>query len=399
MKLVLALLALGLASTVGCSEERPRPDANPTGRLHPSGILDENSDNFHGRLLAREGYDFAVCARCHGEDFRGGIAEASCFDCHADGPTTCATCHRTDNEQDAHQVHREGSVECAECHVVPAAWDAEGHVRRNGRLDPLPAEVTFGELAALPTPDRKGPPTFADGRCDNVYCHGDALPPAGGANLRPAWEAPPVRTCDRCHGAPPPDHAPFPVEQCRGCHPTGAAHIDGTIEVGRTDGCDGCHGRAGDPAPPVDLSGNEFTTALGVGAHQAHLEGPSRLRGPIPCITCHLVPTAISTPGHIDSVQPAEVHANVGWNRTTATCGVWCHGTVSPVWTSGGGAACGTCHGVPPATPVHAGATSLSSCATAGCHSSSIDSFGNFLFTTGPDGPVSEHIDGDVDVF
>lgn len=394
----LAILALAVGVTFGCSEERPRPDANPTGRLHAPGILDPADDDWHGHLLAREAYDFEQCAQCHGQDLGGGAAP-SCRTCHTDGPTTCATCHRGDTEGDAHPIHRAAGVGCAECHVVPAAWDAEGHVRRDGELDAPPAEVTFGALAALPTPQRQGPPTFDGGRCANVYCHGDALPPSGGINLRPAWDATPVQACDRCHGGPPPDHAPYPPAQCRGCHP--GAHIDGTLQVGGP-ACDSCHGGAGDPAPPVDLSGNQFTTALGVGAHQAHLDGPSRLRGPIPCSTCHLVPLAVDTPGHIDTLQPAEVIAEIGWDRTAQTCGAWCHATassptLSPPWTAGGGAVCGACHGVPPPTPSHAGVTSLPQCVS--CHARSIDMFGNFLFTTGPDGPVSEHIDGTVDVF
>jgi predicted CxxxxCH...CXXCH cytochrome family protein len=240
--------------------------------------------------------------------------------------------------------------------------------------------------------DRDGPPTFADGRCANVYCHGDALHAGGGANPRPVWTDAVVRGCDRCHGAPPPSHA---QDRCETCHPATAPHLDGAVQIGRTAGCDGCHGRAGDPAPPFDLDGNEFTTALGVGAHQAHLDAPSLLRGPIACTECHLVPASTLAAGHLDSPLPAEVTASLGWDRGAGTCGTaWCHGTAAPIWTLQAQDSCGSCHGVPPAS--HTPGLPLSSCTT--CHPRTIDAFGNFLFTTGPTGPVSEHIDGDVDL-
>jgi hypothetical protein len=105
------------------------------------------------------------------------------------------------------------------------------------------------------------------------------------------------------------------------------------------------------------------------------------------------VPAIVAAPGHLDSTRPAEVVAAVGWDRATATCGTWCHGTATPVWTQTGSAACGSCHGIPPATPVHASATSIATCAT--CHPRVVDTVGNFLFTGG----VSAHLDGDIDVY
>jgi len=359
----------------GCAEERARPEPNVTGRLHPPGITNEDSEYFHGRELARRDYDFSLCAKCHGEDFAGGTSKVSCLACHDDKPTACATCHREDVEAGAHAVHRTRGVACAECHTVPDSWNAEGHIRRGGSADPRPAEVVFGATAALTIDpaNRVGSPQYANGTCTNVYCHGDALA-AGGAATEPRWDAPVTGNCDRCHGAPPPSHA---QDRCVSCHPQTAPHIDGAIQIGRTAGCDGCHGGGGDPAPPFDLAGNEFTTALGVGAHQAHLAGPSLLRAPLACSECHAVPATVDALGHIDSPLPAEVAPAIGWSRVTGTCGTWCHGSATPVWTQQGGAACGTCHAVPPATPVHAGAT-VQTCST--CH------------------PSASHMDGDVDV-
>ncbi len=348
-----------------CAADRDRPEPNVTGRVHPVGILDEQSEQFHGKELARRDYDFALCAKCHGDDFAGGTSKVSCLDCHDDGPTACSTCHRESVERGAHALHRVKNVACAECHTVPTSWNSDGHVRRNGIVDPGPAEITFGALAA-----QTSTPAYTDGACSNVYCHGSSTP---------RWDAQPTGSCASCHGAPPASHA---QNQCATCHPVGAPHVDGALQIGRTAGCDGCHGSGGDPAPPFDLAGNEFTTALGVGAHQAHLNVPSQLRTPLQCSECHSVPASVTAPGHIDTALPAEVVAAVGWNRTTQTCGTWCHGTAAPVWTQQGGAECGTCHGVPPATAAHAGVTNVQMCSS--CH---------------PALPSASHMDGDIDVF
>jgi predicted CxxxxCH...CXXCH cytochrome family protein len=393
---VLAGLALG-----GCSDERSRPDAGPTVvSVHPAGILDPASDAFHGRDLRRRNWDFSVCARCHGDDFTGGAAQVSCLSCHTGGPTACTTCHGAGPTSNAHVVHRDvADLACSECHIVPARWDDEGHILSKGVAITGPANVTFGTRAGFTADpdDRKGPPTWQDGRCSNVYCHGDALHAAGGVAPEPRWDDPsPAGACNRCHGAPPPNHA---QSRCETCHPSSAPHIDGIVQVG-SGGCSGCHGDATSPAPPNDLSGNRLTTAIGVGAHRVHLDVPSRLRGPIACSACHLVPAQVGDPGHIDSQAPAEVNASLGWDRTAQTCETaLCHIAARPVWTQIGGATCGSCHGVPPATPAHRGvASSITSCVT--CHPQTVDATGTILLTAGPGATVtSKHINGVVDVF
>ncbi len=342
---------------LGCETERELPDAEPwSGTVHKSGILDETSDNFHGKEVARHNNDLAVCAKCHGDDLNGGAAHQSCMKCHQQGPTGCASCHQDGPTTGAHVVHRvDGKLACAECHRIPDTWTAPGHI------DAAPAEVTFGALAATRTT-----PSYEGGTC-TVYCHLDT---------RPTWTQTPVGGCDRCHGAPPPSHK---QSQCASCHAPSAPHIDGVVQVGSA--CDSCHGKNGDPAPPNDLSGNQFPSALGVGAHQIHLKVPSGLRAPIPCTECHVVPATVDAPGHIDSPLPAEVNSTLGWDRTAQTCATaWCHMTARPRWTESGGAVCGSCHGVPPATPSHTPDMPFTSCVN--CH---------------PPG-FTKHIDGVLDV-
>ncbi len=365
--------------------------------LHPGGVLDPSSADFHGLELEQRGWDFALCARCHGDDFAGTPAGPSCTTCHVEGPTACDTCHPARPTSGAHATHLATGVGCASCHQVPAVWNQEGHLRRGDAIDPAPAEVAMSGLAAVTAEpaDRSGPPTYdpATGTCAQVYCHGDVLGPTGAAAARPVWTADPPgpAACSSCHGAPPPSHA---RARCAECHPGGGQHLNGTMDIGvGAPGCSGCHGAPGSAAPPRDLDGDTLTTALGVGAHQAHLTGAHRLAAPIACVTCHLVPATVTAVGHLDSEDPAEVVAALGWDRSTATCATaWCHGPARPVWTTTDGAYCGSCHGLPPPGAPHVASMPLTACVT--CHPRTVDRFGNILITDGPGGPVSTHLDG-----
>jgi predicted CxxxxCH...CXXCH cytochrome family protein len=361
MRTALAIL-IGIAAAA-CSAER---DVTGTdGTMHGAGILDPASDDFHGKLAARVAYDLSTCARCH-DPAKPGAAPA-CARCHDDGPSGCTSCHAMPPATGAHRAHASsGSPDsCRTCHPTPAHWMDPGHVGAR-------AVIAFAPIA--------GPTASFDGaRCQNVACHGVAAP---------AWNGGPAEAaCGTCHGNPPANHAPGYA--CATCHPAGAAHVNGVLDVGV--GCDGCHGSAGSPAPPRDLGGNVFTTAIGVGAHQAHLNVPSRLRGPIACATCHAVPTAVGDAGHIDSGPPAEVDPAHAWDRSSATCATWCHGAARPTWTKTGQAVCGSCHGIPPATAAHAPDLQLTDCVT--CHSSSVDASGYPIVV---DGQPSEHINGRV---
>ena len=393
---------LVLLATAACSDPRVLSgpcDGDCTADVHAPGILDPASPGFHATVLRQLNWSFATCAGCHGADFGGGPAGVSCLGCHVAGPTACVTCHGAGPTSGAHGIHAApsiayaggASVACGACHVVPARWDDDGHIVHDGVAITTPAPVTFGARAGLTLAGaaRSGPPTYAAGTCTNVYCHGSELPAAGGADRAPRWAPPTVAApCTSCHGDPPPDHV---RSDCASCHPAGSPHLDGVVQLGT--GCDGCHGRAGSPAPPRDLTGNMFTTAIGVGAHQAHLLGSSRISAPVPCATCHRVPATIDAPGHIDTAPPAEVSVALGWDRTAQTCASsYCHGDARPVWTSSGQVSCGSCHGIPPATAPHTPGMPLTACAS--CHPGTVDAFGNIIVTSG----TSEHINGHVDL-
>lgn len=392
------VLAAAIAALGACSDVRTRPDAGTSAiSVHPAGILDTQSEEFHGKELRRLNWDFSVCAGCHGEDFTGGSAKTSCLTCHAQGPTACTTCHGAGPTSNAHGVHLQiARLACSECHVVPAHWNDDGHLLSGGVAITGPAKVTFGARAGLTLDpvDRSGPPAWDGAKCSNVYCHGDVLHAAGGTTTEPRWDDKAPAACDRCHGAPPPSHA---QSSCQTCHPADAPHVDGVVQVGRAPGCSGCHGDATSPAPPNDLSGNTDISAIGVGAHRAHVLVPTGLRGPIACATCHLVPTAIDDRGHIDSPPPAEVNAFLSWDRASQTCGSSpCHGPARPVWTQKGGVTCGSCHGVPPSAAPHTASMKLTDCTR--CHAATMDAFGTIILTSGPGGTTSKHMNGVVDV-
>jgi predicted CxxxxCH...CXXCH cytochrome family protein len=335
------LIALAV---IGCEQLRDRQLAMRDSLLHEPGIQDPESSEFHGALLRSTGYDFALCAKCHGERFQGGASQVSCVKCHEQGPTECSTCHREPDLE--HRAH--AAFDCGRCHEVPERWDAIGH------LDPPPAEVHFDEGGAFDANEK---------RCSDIACHGVATP---------TWRAGEGQAdCGTCHGIPPPSHA---SARCESCHPI-STHLDGVVQLGRSEeGCRGCHGEPDAPAP-------------GDRGHRVHLMPELHLSGPIACSDCHEVPEEIDSAGHLDSELPAEVFpaeiasislAFARGARPTFSEGscssTYCHGDATISW-SDGTIICGSCHGVPP--PSHEPSIELSDCAT--CHAN------------------AEHLDGNVD--
>lgn len=431
-------MVLVLVVASGCGEARPVgfPPATATG-VHPVGWANPASPSFHGAALEASGWNFAYCQKCHGDDFSGGKANVSCKGCHTEpgGPVGCTTCHAQPPPTGAHLTHVAGgalgkTLDCGECHVKPKRYGDVGHLfDADGTVIRGPARVVFGALASTALPTRTGPPAFDhdSGECANVYCHGGAFADTHARIVRPRWSdvGAGEAACGTCHGLPPSSHAPSST-QCSNCHAgvvaadgtivDSARHISGAAVLGDgSGGCSACHGSSANAAPPRDLAGHTDRSFVSVGAHQAHL-GASRLRGPLQCQECHAVPATVDEPGHIDHALPARVAfarlgaidgAQPSWNHAQATCsGVYCHGggarlssdaTPSlhrtPLWTgSSAEAACGTCHGLPPADGHHSPALPLSACA--GCHRGTVDPSGAIIVVAGS----SLHINGVVDV-
>ena len=252
------------------------------------------------------------------------------------------------------------NVQCSDCHVVPQAVGDLGHIDGDGT-----AELTFGPRA---TNNGQLTPAFDGTRCSNTYCHGSAI--AGGAQSSPEWTAVTGQNlpCGTCHGAPPPPpHADD--TDCGKCHPNvqaGSApnytmqapdlHIDGKVDTlpENQQQCWDCHGSENYPNPPRDLEGNTDYTYPGVGAHVAHTQpGPNFSQ--LYCSQCHVFPTAVDAPGHIDGDGQAELtfdglNPEASYDRATGTCNnVYCHsngrgdlGTMT--WTQDLQLGCDDCH-------------------------------------------------------
>lgn len=397
--------------------------------LHASGIMAPGHEDFHGALLRDNLYDLDACRQCHGEDLTGGGAEASCITCHSEGPDDCQTCHSDVMQQGAHARHMMPSPtlqpeQCETCHLVPTTLLSPNHVlTASGALDLAPVEVRLSLNAIGPKLDAPTP-SFDDTtqRCVNVYCHGGSFDDAAAQRSNPIWTAEGPMLCDSCHGQPPTAH---PGDNCVHCHlPSVSAdnmtvdltlHIDRIVQVGPPElGCGGCHGTPDNPAPGPDLEGRIDRTEVTVGLHDVHLFPRYGLRGPLACVDCHQMPENVLDDGHLNG-GPAEVFPNIPgvatmarsdgalptWNRETATCqDVYCHGggdqmglDTTPdliremVWNDPfrQQVYCGSCHGVPPTTPIHQSIVGIDRCGD--CHAGTVDSFGQIIVN-------GEHIDG-----
>lgn len=333
---------------LGCGAARP-VDGRPCGSasaceaIHPAGIADPASADFHGKLLQASGWDFGTCAKCHGADFAGGTSGKSCLKCHSDGPTACTVCHDQPPKTGAHVAHAR-KYDCTACHVKPASWNDTGHLFAADGSVITHAPVTV---------------SYDGTRCSNTYCHGDATP---------AWNGGPSEaTCGSCHRIPPANHASNRCGDCHGrvadnsAHLVGdALHADGKVSLGDDKGtCLSCH-----PTPG--------------GAHASHTQALHELAAPIGCTSCHVVPTSLNSPGHIDQPR-AQVFPSGGgsWDGTKCS-GTYCHGDATPTWVPGNGAAtCGSCHAVPPVDSAHLGVTSLADCAQ--CHPKTMNASGAIL--------------------
>jgi predicted CxxxxCH...CXXCH cytochrome family protein len=148
--------------------------------------------------------------------------------------------------------------------------------------------------------------------------------------------------------------------------------VNGTLDVTAMT-CSSCHGSATNAAPPAGTRGETATTTRAVGAHQAHLVGPTLRSTAIGCSECHTVPTAQDHANGTVGMTWGTLSRTGGFapTWTGTTCTNYCHGTslgaggtvTTPSWTGGASqVACGTCHGVPPPGP------HTTSTACGGCH-------------------------------
>ena len=187
-----------------------------------------------------------------------------------------------------------------------------------------------------------------------------------------------------------------------------ASNADGDADAEALTTCTLCHGDAanGNAAPPRSLLGLQAETDLPVGAHQKHLHRGAFAQA-IACSECHVVPASVYESGHIVALPARVVFGSLArtgglapaWDSSNGRCSAtYCHGAslgggsnTRPEWNQGAAqASCGTCHGLPPASPhpsVPAGLTT--SCFV--CHAGTVTPDGAILV----DGGL--HVNGTVD--
>ncbi|HET9594213.1 MAG TPA: CxxxxCH/CxxCH domain-containing protein [Anaeromyxobacteraceae bacterium] len=182
------------------------------------------------------------------------------------------------------------------------------------------------------------------------------------------------------------DDTTLTVASNAGNAPSASVALRATGYVAPAQSCTSCHGDASRTpssiaaAPPLDTKGNTLTASAGVGAHQSHLTS-TRITGvPVSCTDCHAAPTGTHPSGATEFAWSALARTgglSPTYDFVTSTCAsTYCHGATlvggtnkAPRWTQldGSQAACGTCHGIPPASPSHNGLTASSPCGN--CHS------------------------------
>ena len=198
------------------------------------------------------------------------------------------------------------------------------------------------------------------------------------------WTAPrsSQQACGSCHGLPPP--APHPQsDRCDACHsevidaeqrnrPAGPSRRRQASVCGRARARPAMEAMT-IPRPLLTPSATLQRARIGVGAHQAHLQGGAASRA-LACAECHSVPERVDSPGHADGL-PAEVAlsgvATTGgrmphWDRATMTCADgWCHGPglaslgPSPSWITTGPFGCTAATVLRPPRRIHKSATAL----------------------------------------
>lgn len=390
-----------------------------TGAAHPAGIVDPRSPDFHGRVLRAGRYtqmldatSSQACGLCHdGAPARpakvtaGAPGATACTTCHSDerGPLACNTCHGSgsriypgrdpcffpDDKGGAHAKHVEpssthaGGIACATCHPMPTADVISGR-HGNGSVD-----VSF-DVA------RAGPEVSYDPSTQTcaVTCHD-----RGGTAPRPTWAGTGAKGCNGCHSSPPAKHYPG---TCTTCHAEanadgtaltgGPLHVNGRVDLGNGNGtCSACHGKGTSPYPQT-------------AAHPSH-ESPT-LSSQVACESCHPVPSAVSSPGHLNGTveiaftgRAAARASTPVWNGSTCA-GVACHGAGldtprTPAWKDGSHAesACGTCHGIPPQNH-----TPASTCESAVCHGAEVAPTANGMPMITESGRAL-HVNGSIDHF
>ncbi|MFA5805619.1 MAG: CxxxxCH/CxxCH domain-containing protein [Melioribacteraceae bacterium] len=386
-KYYLILVAIVGLSFYSCSDIKDDLTAPSKISVHDLSFLNPGSLNFHAVTVKEKGLE--SCKQCHAAKFDGGTANKSCAtsNCH---PNIAVHQNGINNPASANYhgkyiaTKKIPMSDCNQCH---------GNNYTGGTASPActncHSKITTHKIG------------ISDPASSNF--HGKFI-----ASLN--WD---MTKCTGCHGNNYAGGVASP--SCNKCH----TNADGP------EACNTCHGNFSNPsliAPPVDRNRKTEVTLASVGAHSTHLLN-AKISPLVKCSDCHVVPTALNSPGHIDTTPKAEViltakysdyqNGNGTYDASTNKCSnTYCHGNFSfskatsqwsfaytadkiegenfqPTWNTVDGTqtACGTCHGLPPKGHM---AADLKACAT--CHQGVVDEYGKIIDKT-------KHMNGKIDVF
>lgn len=386
-KYYLILIAIIGLIFYSCSDIKDDLTAPSKISVHDVNVLNPVSFSFHGVTVKEKGLE--SCKQCHALKFDGGTAKVSC---------ATTNCHPNVS------VHQSGINN-------PTSPDFHGKYIANKNIPMSDCNQCHGNNYAG---------SITSPACTNCHTkitiHKDGIVDLASSNFHGKfiaslnWD---MTKCTECHGN---NYAGGVVSpSCNTCH----------INPGGPEACNTCHGNFSNPsliAPPVDINRKTDPQLASVGAHSTHLLNV-KIGSLLKCSECHVVPTALNSPGHIDNTPKAEVImttkysdfqiGNGAYDAGTNKCSnTYCHGNFSfpkstsewsfaytadkmegenfqPTWNKVDGtqAACGTCHGLPPRGHMDA---DLKGCAT--CHVGVVDKYGKIIDAT-------KHMDGKINVF
>ena len=368
------LSANGVAAPLGCEFCHQRPATvlsagHLDGAIHVTGYT--GTDAAWSAAGGDPGWSAgsATCATayCHGAFPGGNATNVPVWTSVGQGQGACGTCHALPPPAPHPALPSSGLDACATCHpdTVTAAGALVPAASGGKHLDGL-VEVSGGHQ-----------PSWMDQASPGFH----AVSAVAG-----------LGACTPCHGAT--LDGGFARVACADCHGAGW----------RTD-CTMCHGGTDDQtgAPPK-ATWRRDGDPVRTGAHGAHVRGGFINPGGFACAVCHATPADVFSPGHIDGPTASVTFTGLAlpaaaWDRGTATCTVYCHGTTvaggtlkTPSWTAvgHGQASCGACHGVPPPSPHPVVTGGFGTCSV--CHPDSMDGSGALI----PRAAGGKHLDGEV---
>ncbi|MBN1301522.1 MAG: hypothetical protein JW995_09940 [Melioribacteraceae bacterium] len=402
--------------------------------VHKDGILDQNSDAFHGKYVDANNVNMTTCATCHGEDYAGGQSSPTCVTCHGTIGVHTADIMKSESAEFHGRYFKANDKklnECTACHGSEYAGGtaspscvtchASINVHQTGLTNPssnnfhgkFMADNNFELVSCTSCHGESFSGGMSASTCESCHSsiavHQQGIITAGSPNfhgkylISTNWE---MDNCSTCHGAS--YSGGLVASTCNTCHSAASG----------PEACNTCHGDFNNGsmvAPPNDLAGESSTAFKGVGAHATHLYNVSVSEN-IQCYECHPEPESVA--GHIDAL-PATIQfgeftntaATASYDFNNYTCSnTYCHGNFvfkksesslpvmftademtgnnySPVWNivDGSQAACGTCHGkidesgnlITALPNGHSGTWELNQCST--CHQGVVDDEGNII--------------------